>query len=99
MKNLIRKWLGIVEVKPMSDRELRKMIGEAVVDALSGASDERWALWCLPTGFGSTLTSALEEASKGTAKSVAAKLIEERIGGETFIDEVIDRIRRKQLSA
>lgn len=86
VKNLIRKWLGIVEVKQLSDRELRKMIGEAVVDALSG-------------DFGNTLTNALEKAPRETTKAVSAKSVENRVGGEAFIDEIIDRIRRKQLSA
>lgn len=103
MKNRIKKWLEIETPKHISATDLRKMVGEAVVDALNGKSDERWSFWGFPCNFGNTLTSALKQASHETASEVAAeccqKAISQRVDGEAFIDEIIARIRRKQLDA
>ena len=95
MRNILRKWLGITDQEPekITDHKLRLMIGQAFESALSGGEDHDWG----PIHIPSTLERALQNASRETAGSVAQSWIEARINNEKFIDEVVDRIKRKQV--
>jgi hypothetical protein len=107
VKNRIRKWLGIDSIeetlrqrtKPTQE-ELRRMVGEAISDALEGKSDEELSFWYpMPIRIKNILTSALEKASVDTASKTAKWEVQNKIGTEAFIDEVVARIQRKQLQA
>lgn len=107
MKNKIRKWLGIDSIeetlrqrtKPTKE-ELRRMVGEAISDALSNKSDEELSIWSFPAfGTKNTLVKALERAALDTATKTAQWEIQQKIGTEAFIDDVVARIQRKQIGA
>lgn len=107
MKNFIRKWLGIDEIESNArdikqalpdEIALRLMIGEAIESALDGKPDEKWWPYLSRSREKNTLNRALEKASVNTAAEVAKEQINKIIGSETFIDEVVSRIQRKQLN-
>ena len=98
MKTTIRKWLGIeddlskkADIK--TEKELRKLVGEAFVSALAGKSDRMVSIWEFPLDFDNTLTRALERASADSVKNVVEKII----NTEAFLDSVVKRIMDKQL--
>lgn len=101
MKNTIRKWLGIDKLeardKPPSEIQLRRMVGVAITEALEGKADSLgfWGMSC--DHVANTLERALEGAATKPAREAAEVAIKELIGGEAFIDDVVERIRRKQL--
>jgi hypothetical protein len=102
MKNMIRKWLGVDKLeapKPLDKTELRRMVGQAVADALEGKSDYE-SLWFFPCErMKNIVERCVEKAATEPARITAEKAIEARISGEKFVDEVVERIKRKQLSA
>ena len=102
MRKIIRKWLGVDSIeaaipKPTSQDDLRLMIGEAFSDALDGKEDSPWnqifSMYHIPN----KLEKALDKASRQTAGDVAEAHIAFRIKPESFIDEVVERIKKKQL--
>ena len=102
MKNMIRKWLGIDKIEapqPIDKTELRRMVGQAVADALEGKSDYE-SVWFFPgERMRNIVERCVEKAATEPARSTAEATLKERIGGEAFVDEVVERIKRKQLSA
>lgn len=92
MKEWLRKWLGIP-----SDAQLRKLVGEAVESALEGKHDADWSMWGFRPDIKNTLTDALEAASIETATKTAQLEVQGIVGTETFIDDVVARIQRKQV--
>lgn len=103
IKNIIRKWLDIKDPEPVNpvrvytEVELRRMVGEAVVSALQGRPDCMTWFGVEAFGIKSLLENCIAEATEKPAIEAAEAKITERIGGEEFIDQVIERIRRKQL--
>lgn len=102
MKNIIRKWLEIKDPEPqpaIEEKELRRLIGQAINDALEDKKDYEYS-WYLPAHLiRNALNAAIERASKEPARQEATKILEARVAGEAFIDEIVERIKRKQLSA
>jgi len=101
MKKFLKKWLGITAIeKTIAEDEyqlrLRRLIGEAFKEVLEGGTDNgspgRW-YWDTK----STLKTALEKASVVTATRVAEFQVAQRISSEAFIDEIVARIKTKQL--
>jgi len=112
MKTWIKRWLGITELENqekisydmealrMNVYALRTMVGEAVATALAGEADSRWSYYynddCSRFNT-NTLHQALKAAATEQAEAVAERCIETRIRSESFIDEVVERIKRKQI--
>ena len=95
MKSFIRKWLGIASIE---ESMLRRMVGDAMLSALNGAKDEDWSPWGFSLETKNTVTRALENASLESSSKQAEREVQNIIGNEAFIDKVIERIKRKQLS-
>jgi hypothetical protein len=114
VKNLLRRWLGIVALektmgvvaveaagnRPVDNDQLRKEIATCLDFILRGAprDHEHWSLWSPyfqpePGMFEHTLKRVTE---KHVSEKVS-ELVDSRIGTEAFIDEVVARIRRKQI--
>lgn len=91
MKKLILRWLGI------HDEKLRNMVGQAVVDALEGKMDVYFK-YVIPDDLTNTLERGLENAASKICGRVAHNAVHSRIDGEDFIDQIIERIKRKQLN-
>ncbi len=73
------------------------MVGEAVMDALMDKPDFETE-WFIPRDrFKNTLTQAVLACVEKPARAVAEGVIKERIGAESFIDGLVERIKRKQL--
>lgn len=102
MKKIIRKWLEIKDPKPpteIKEVEIRRLIGEALHDALDNKSDFEGSWYIPPNYIKNALNEAIERAAKDPARKEAEMIVESRISGEEFIDEVVARIKRKQLSS
>ena len=105
MKNIIRKWLGITSIEEQirhrtepTEEKLRRIAGDAMLAALNGAKDEDWSPWGFSIETKNTITRALENASFESSSKQAKWEVQNIIGNEAFIDKVIERIKRKQLS-
>lgn len=105
MKNVLRNWLGIEalekkvrEVVLPSKAELKKMIGPAIEAAMED-SDE-WDLYFAGVSFKlkSRVRELIEEEVHRIAKDQLKELAVKRVECETFIDDVVERIKRKQVS-
>lgn len=106
IKRALRNWLGIDNLEETlnqrpypTNAQFRKMVGEAVDAALNGHDDTDRSPWGWSQSVPNTLTRALKLASVETATNCVKSEIEKRICNEAFIDEVIERIRRKQIGA
>jgi len=106
MKKFIRRWLGIEALEeriqktdtPVSETQLRKMVGSAVVAALKGQADEKWSDWYADLAdVKNTLISAIEGAAGPYAVERSRREVQRLTGTEAFIDSVVDRIRKKQI--
>ena len=105
MRDKIRKWLGITELeksipKRISEQWIRVMIAECLKDSLDGYGDYYEDRWGLPyQHMRNSLYKALNVLVKEEAGSVSRDEVSKRIDAEKFIDDVVDRIRSKQLGA
>lgn len=100
LRKIIKEVVQECIPKEKSERELRKMIGQALLDAVSGQQDESWMTSYWGVGgnrLWNTFEAAVDRLTVEPARSQAQKLINERIGTEKFIDEIVERIQRKQL--
>ena len=110
LKAMLQDWLGMAEIKAELDRAkerqitdatLRKEIADALEVVLSGDKQCRYyPLWC---GYfpdeGRRFEQTVRRVTGEQAEDAARALVEARIGGEAFIDELVARVRRKQLDA
>ncbi len=110
LKALLQDWLGMAEMKSELDRAkerqiteatMRKEIADALAVVLAGDKQSKnYTLWC---GYfpheGLRFEQTVRRVTSEQAKDAARALVEERIGGEAFIDELVARVRRKQLDA
>ena len=103
MKDRIKAWLGIDDPvyvsRPMicGEDEIRKLIGKCFVDALNGKADNFESQWYVPSaGIKNSLRHAIKVEIEEVAEGTADRRISERIYTEGFIDEVVERINRKQ---
>jgi hypothetical protein len=103
MKNGIKKWLGITELENSGPQKiekstLRKMVAECVQDALNGKDDYFERTWFTSRiEMQSSLERVIERYASEKAESVAKREIALRVDKETFIDQVAERIRIKQV--
>ena len=105
MKNIIRKWLGITSIeetinhlKEPEKAALRRMVGDAIIAAFNGEKDEDLGKWNFSIETKNTVMRALENASLESVSKQARWEVKNIIDNEQFIDTVIERIKRKQLS-
>lgn len=102
LRSLLRKWLGITSLEfstAIISRGLRKEIADAMDIVLTGDNGTaNYAIWgeYFPKE-GRRFESTLRRVTNELAAEKAKELVESRIGGEAFIDEVVERLRRKQL--
>lgn len=105
MKNVLRNWLGIEalekkvgEVVLPSKAELKKMIGPAIEAAMNDS--EEWDLYFCGVSFKlkSRVRDLIEDEVARIAKDQLNELAAKRVEGEAFIDDVVERIKRKQVS-
>lgn len=98
IKWLTKKWLGVDKLEEKtSDVALRHLVGKAVSDALKGEKDYQTAwgvdIWDIENLLKRCIQRAVEEYEPKKAE----QLIKDRIYTEEFIDEVVERLKRKQL--
>ena len=107
----MKRVLGVVsrdEIREMVAQEfgiragekfnIRKMIGEAIEDLLEGSLDVEISYhyqWSANTK--SKFMAALENASRETAYQIALNTVNNAVGTEKFIDDVVERIQKKQV--
>ena len=110
LKRLLRKWLGVDKLETalaaaekgvIHEQTMRKEIADALEVVLSGDRQGKYyPLWC---GYfpdeGRRFENTLRRITGEQAEGVARSAVEARIGGEAFIDELVARVRRKQLDA
>lgn len=100
MKQLLKRWLGIdaLDNQVVTPTELRRLIGEAVIDALSNKPDFEHH-WMVPLSqIENGLTMAIRIATNAEIGTQFTKLFSDHVGSEAFIDSVVERIRKKQLT-
>lgn len=97
MRTFLRRWLGIETLERTDESPvLRKMVGEALMDALAGRSDgTQYGL--SPDDARNLLHAAIESYARRLLCCTAEKVIRETIGNEKFLDELVERINRKQI--
>lgn len=96
IKNIIKNWLDIKEPekpKPIEKRELRKLVGEAFVEAFENRPDFEDIFCFNPGSVRNLIHQAIKEYSVKGARVAA----ENQIQSEEFIDKIVERIKRKQL--
>ena len=110
LKTLLREWLGVAELKTalaanekrvIDAQTMRKEIADALDVVLSGDKQGRYyPVWCAYfPDEGRRFEQILRRITGEQAESAARSVVEARIGGEAFIDELVARVRRKQLDA
>lgn len=110
MKTMLRDWLGVAKLETALDsaekrmidqRAMRKEIADALVAVFSGECNiqhsSQWFEYL--EDHGATFERTMRKITGKQAKDVARSVVEARIGGEDFIDELVARVRRKQLDA
>lgn len=110
LKTFLRDWLEVDQVetalhtakKLVIDQDtLRKEIADALMVVFSGKRTlDNYDLWThYLEDHGNRFEITLRKITGEQAESAARSLVESRIGGEYFIDELVARLRRKQLGA
>lgn len=110
LKALLRDWLGVARLETALDtaekrvidaQALRKEIADALMVVFSGERTlTRYGLWFdYFEDHGGRFERTLRKITGEQAEGAARSLVESRIGGEAFIDELVARVRRKQLDA
>ena len=110
IKTMLRKWLGVDELetalatseKRMIDKQMmRKEIADALMVVFSGErSKQHYGLWFdYFEDHGARFEKMLRKITGEQAEGAARCVVENRIGNEAFIDELVARVRRKQLDA
>ena len=110
LKAMLKTWLGVAELKAelgrakdgsITEETLRKEIADAFEMVLSGERPRRHMMLWGPyfPDDGLRFEDAVRRVTGMQAATVARQEVEARIGGEAFIDELVARVRRKQLDA
>ena len=114
LKTLLQNWLGMAELKAelkaeldraqerqITDATLRKEIADAFEMVLAGERPRRHVMLWGPyfPDEGRRVDDTVRRVTGEQAEAVARQTVEARIGGEAFIDELVARVRRKQLDA
>ena len=110
LKTMLQNWLGITEMdhqmscidaRAISDAKLRKEIADAFEVVLGGDKQGKYyPLWCAHfPDEGRRFEKLLRCITGEQAESAASRIVDARIGSESFIDELVARLRRKQLDA
>jgi len=98
IKSRLRNWLDIKEPKaPLTAIDLRPLICRALVDIIEGKPSEYYTHNDGVNAF----VQALEKAAYKTANQTANTAVMQglkKVETEEFIDKIIERIKRKQLS-
>lgn len=116
MKNCIKRWFGPPDIEGLnariaaleskqaqmeSDKNLHRLIGAAVRDAIEGKNRDYWSYSAdLHATFLNALKDAAEDhlyAAQGKVRAAGLQVISETVNTEKFIDEIVTRIRSKQL--
>lgn len=105
LKELLRDWLGVAELEKelamakaaaINKERLRKEVSDALLVVLSGKDKYRY-FGLVQEDHGSRFEETLRRVTHEQAAKSATRAVNERVGGEAFLDEVVDRLRRKQL--
>ena len=110
LKTLLQNWLGMADLKAdldraltrqITDETLRKEIADAFEMVLAGERQNRHLMLWGPyfPDEGRRVDDTVRRVTAEQAAAVAKQTVEARIGGEAFIDELVARVRRKQLDA
>ena len=110
LKTLLRNWLGMAALetalaaaeKRMIDQQtMRKEIADALLVVFSGErTRQNYGVWFeYLEDHGGRFERTLRKVTGEQAEGAARTLVEARIGCESFIDELVARLRRKQLDA
>jgi hypothetical protein len=110
LKALLRDWLGVVELETalaaaekrvIDQQTMRKEIADALLVVFSGErTRQHYGLWFeYFEDHGGLFERTLRKVTGEQAEGAARALVDARIGGEAFIDELVARVRRKQLDA
>jgi hypothetical protein len=111
LKTLLRNWLGVAELETalaaaekrvIDQQTMRKEIADALLVVFSGErTRQHYGLWFeyFEEDHGGRFERTLRKVTGEQAESAACALVNARIGGEAFIDELVARVRRKQLDA
>lgn len=110
LKTLLRNWLGVAELETalaaaekrvIDEQTMRKEIANALLVVFSGErTRSNYGLWFdYFEDHGGRFERTLRKITSEQAEGAARSLVEARIGGEAFIDELVARVRRKQLDA
>lgn len=109
LRECLREWPGINDLKSDLDRvrnmcvgiqETRKEIADALLVVLSGEAPPKVNMWgSLLEDHGARFEEALSKVASNKALDAARDMVEGRVGSEAFIDEIIARVRRKQLDS
>ena len=105
MKKMIKKWLGIDELEKKSHYriprdEIKTMIGEAVIALLNGERDYNFSMYYADKHVNKFIECVDKECERILRKRVEEEvtlLLDRKLSPEKFIDEIVERIRRKQL--
>jgi hypothetical protein len=97
--NDLKSEIELLKSQQIEDKiVIRKMIGEAIVDLMNGTPDEvfdRRYYW--PSGYQNTFKAKVQQMASATAEPAAIYAIKVKVESEEFIDNIIERIKRKQL--
>jgi hypothetical protein len=96
IRNILRKWLGIgepvkLQLEEIDEQQLRQRINKALKELLT----EEYVMESV--GFQKNLESALRRY-KCNADTEVIMALKERVSREDFIDSVISKINKKQLT-
>lgn len=104
MKNILKKWLGLDALEEKvngiempTNADLRKIVGSALETAMEGKNDWDTFFGCRYS-VKNRVANLIEEEVARLSEDRVNELAVKRIEGEQFIDEVVERIKRKQVS-
>lgn len=104
MKQLILDFLGLAALsghKPLSSSEIESIITKEVKRGLKSAfADTDGMLFFCPHDFSSLrgkISEYLHESNERIVKSTVQNMVDEYISDESFIDDIVERILKKQL--
>lgn len=100
MKKLLRRWLGIKDESPvpvLEQDDLYKMVGEAVEAVMSEDEGSMWDMWEPYIKERHQVQKIIKSAMATELWPTVRRFVQEIVEKEQFIDNIIKRIKDKQL--
>lgn len=97
IKHKLQKWLNIEPVPTTKD--IRTIASQQIEDLFSQKMSYKRDFWVDFERAQNRVKDAINEACREHAQHMANITINQHIKGEQFLDEIVERIKRKQLTS